>query len=356
MIVKALVTRLPEHGYSPSVLCLRGPGEIGRGLASSGVDVVSDLSKWRFDPAVLFRLRGIFRKHDRAGLIVLDHHDAIFWGAFASHSRRINQRILCIHSTGLWSKGKTFNRVDRMVIGAYDHIVALGEIHREYLSEREGVKKEKVALINNGVDTNRFTPLRDDGEKNRLRKENGIGKDDFVVTIVAALRPEKNHKMFIKTAAALSAVDNRFRFLIVGEGQMAGELKEMARKLLPEEKVLFLGRRTDTEKIFSLSDVSVLCSYPVVETFPLTVLEAMASEIPVIATSVGSIPEMLVDGEEGLLIESEDAGALARELLNLKQYPDLRLRLGRNARTRVVRDYSEDKMVSAYAALLDGVT
>lgn len=349
IIVKALCGGLPEYGISPVIICLKEPGEVGESISSSGVEVISGLSRSRFDPFVIFRLIRIMREYPRAGILVIDHHDAIFWGALTSRCVKTGTKVLCIHSTGLWSTGRSFSWTDRLALPAYDRIVALADNHREYLSKREGIRGDKIVIINNGVDIARFHPP-DIIDKVRLRSELGISGDDFVVTIVAALRPEKNHMMFIEAASRIVKNEKgSFRFLVVGEGAMEAELKIMANRLLPEGVVLFLGRREDTENILSISDVSVLSSYPVVETFPLTVLEAMATGLPVISTSVGSIPEMLVDGKEGLLIDSGDTEALVNNLILLKKDITLRERIGIDARKRVIRDFSVDRMINGYA-------
>ena len=353
IIVKALCAGLPKHGISPVIICLKEPGEVGESISSSGVEFISGLSRSRFDPLVIFRLIGIMKKYPRAGILVIDHHDAIFWGALASKCVKTGKKVLCSHSTGLWSTGRSFSWTDRLVLPAYDRVVALAENHSDFLSKKEGISSDKIVIINNGIDIARFHPA-DVSDRVRLRGELGISSDDFVVTIVAALRPEKNHKMFIEAAYRLiREEEGPFRFLVVGEGAMETDLKNMTEKLLPEGVVRFLGRREDTEKILSVSDVSVLSSYPVVETFPLTVLEAMASGLPVISTSVGSIPEMLVDGKEGLLIDSEDTEALVRNLIILKNDTILRERMGIAARKRVMRDFSVERMINGYAGIFD---
>jgi glycosyltransferase involved in cell wall biosynthesis len=104
-----------------------------------------------------------------------------------------------------------------------------------------------------------------------------------------------------------------------------------------------------------VTDVSVLCSHPVVETLPLSVLEAMSSGAAVVSTRVGSIPEMVEEGRDGILIESGDIDALVRSLQSLKKDPDLRRMLGENARKRVEEDFSESGMLKAYAELFSRV-
>jgi glycosyltransferase involved in cell wall biosynthesis len=146
-----------------------------------------------------------------------------------------------------------------------------------------------------------------------------------------------------------------YTFLIVGEGTEAEKLQALTRELALGEAVRFLGRREDVPEILSVSDVSVLCSHPVVETFPLSVLESMACGVPVVATSVGSIPEMIEDGTEGVLVRTGDVAGLRDAIASLERDPLRRTEMGELARSRVVERFTKDRMVGAYAELFRGM-
>ncbi|MBN2071276.1 MAG: glycosyltransferase [Candidatus Krumholzibacteriota bacterium] len=353
VIVKALCELLPRHRLEPVLVCLREPGEVGEAIASSGIRTFSRLAGARYDPLAVFRLAGVLKRYPGAGIIVLDHHDAIFLTAIATKFIDGRRKVLSVHSTGLWKTGKIFNWTDRLVLGSYDKVIALADNHRDFLSENEGVSDDRLVIINNGVDIARFHPV-ETREKKGAKKLLGLSDEDFVVTIIAALRPEKNHMMFIEAALKIAESEGgRFRFLIVGEGPMETGLKKAADRLLSQGTLKFLGRREDTESILAATDVAILSSFPVVETFPLTILEAMATGLPVISTAVGSIPEMLEDGREGILIESGDVGALAENMIRLSKERTFREEIGRKARDRVIRDFSVDRMIEGYAGLFD---
>lgn len=354
MVVKALAEKLPEHGFKTEVICLREPGEIGRKLAESDIPVISGVCTRRFDPAGLLRLKGILERGGFSVLLCLDHHDAIFLGALASRLAGTLSRVLCVHSTGLWTGGGSFNFTDRIVLGSYDIVIALAKAHAEYMS-KEGVPEKRIRVINNGIDTGRFVPVSSD-ERKESRRALGVNEEDFIVSIVAALRPEKNHAMFIEAAGKVAAGTDNVTFLIAGDGSEAGKLQEMGKDLAGSGKLKFLGLCKEPEKVYSASDLCVLCSHPVVETFPLTILEAMSCGLPVIATSVGSIPEMIERDVDGLLVESGDAEALASAIVSLMSDPRKRQMLGTKARDKVVDFYSEDMMIGRYAGVLRELT
>jgi glycosyltransferase involved in cell wall biosynthesis len=235
-----------------------------------------------------------------------------------------------------------------MVLPLYERVIALSGRHADYLVEKEGVKREKITVINNGVDDSRFTPSVSDEEKARMRRKLSIPEGSIVVIIVAALRPEKNHRMFLDVASRLSAKRKDLLFLVVGDGLEKEKLLSEAAGMTLENSLRFLGRRKDIPEILKCSDISVLCSYPVVETFPVTVLEAMASGLPVISTDVGSVGDIIRDGEDGFLIESDDRDALAARIEELAGDPRMRDGMGRKGRKRVVDNFSTSIMLDNY--------
>jgi glycosyltransferase involved in cell wall biosynthesis len=349
-VMQALVRGLPAEGFAPRVLCLRGPGEVGAQIREAGGSIEAHLSAFRFDPLASARVAAKIGGRRDAILLVMDHHDAIFCGALAARLSRAARAVLSIHSTGLWGKGRSFTWTDRLVLGAYDRVVALARGHEEYLASREGVARSKLRVINNGIDVERFSPpslARRASERARL----GIPAGAFVVTITAALRPEKNHEMLLRAAAEIARSRRDFVFLIVGEGREAEKLQALARELGLEATVRFLGRRGDVADILAATDVSVLCSHPVVETFPLVVLEAMSSGVPVVATDVGSVREMMNDGSEGFIIAAGDLRTLVERLALLARDGALRGAMAARARSRAARDFSQQRMVRGYAEL-----
>lgn len=355
MVVRSLAENLRAGRFDVELILLGEPGEIGERLIGSGIKSRSRLAGSRFDPLTLFRLTGELRSHKNSILLVLDHHNAIFWGALASRLAGITGTVLSVHSTGLWGSGQTFTLADRMLLNLFDRVIALSRTHAEYLASREGVPAGKIEVINNGIDTGRFNPDGSDEKGKRVREELGIDNRETVVTIVAALRPEKNHLMFLEAAGAVLERSGDFRFLIVGEGQQREKLERKAQQMNIADRVTFTGSRDDIPDILAATDIPVLCSHPVVETFPLTVLEAMACGLPVISTDVGSVSEIITDRRNGILIPSGDTEALAGAILELGSDRYLRERLGENAREKAAGSFSTEEMVEKYIAVFDDI-
>ncbi len=355
MVVRSLALGLPDRDISTRLVCIRDPGPLGMELSLRGVDMDSSLARRRYDISVFSKLVRAFRSKRDDVLVCLDHHDAVFWGGISSRFAGVTGRILSVHSTGLWGRSGTLTTMDRRMLPLFDRVIALADNHAGYLATHEGVEERKIEIINNGIDIERFRPAASGRGKNESRKRFSLDPETFVVTIVAALRPEKNHEMFLRSAADIIAEGRDFKFLVVGDGKEAGKLHELATELSLGESVIFLGNRDDVQDIYSVSDVSVLCSSDVVETFPLSVLEAMASGIPVVATSVGSITEIIDDGVEGFVIPPGDREALTSRLMMLEEDTTVRREMGRRARERVEKRYSEELMIDRYAEVIMGI-
>lgn len=349
-VVLGLGSGLGSYGLRSVIITLHEAGPVGAELSRYGLRVVSNVAATRHDPGAVARLAGIMKRESVDLLFSLDHHNAVFWGSIAAKMAGVRKRVLSVHSTGLWGRKSSFTLSDRMVLPFYDKVVALAQSHAEYLERGEGIPGDKIVVIHNGVDTARFTPIGSPDGRNDLRKEMNIPDSVFVVTMVAALRPEKNHEMLLRAAAELP--EEGYLFLLVGGGDEEGRLVELAGELSLGDRIRFMGRRDDIAEILSASDLFVLCSHPVVETFPLSVLEAMSTGLPVISTRVGSIETILDEGVEGVIVEPGDMEALRDAIRDLRENEQRRREMGVKARRRVVERFSLDVMVKGYAELI----
>jgi glycosyltransferase involved in cell wall biosynthesis len=235
-----------------------------------------------------------------------------------------------------------------------DRVVALSRAHASYLVSTEGVSPGRIAVIENGIPVDEYR--RGDREaESVLRRELGLGQEDRVVVMVAALRPEKAHEVFLQAARLL--VDSRRgpKFLIVGDGPRRAELEALCGRLGLEGHVRFLGVRRDVARLLHLADVLALPSHPAVETLPLAVLEAMAAGVPVVASRVGSVPELIDHGRTGFLIDPGDSPALAREIGYILDHPDRAREIAGAASAAVDGRYTVETMVDKYAALFESL-
>lgn len=252
-------------------------------------------------------------------------------GALASVPVRIGSRRGLVESPGL-------QRVQRYAYTAAHRVVANSHAVAARLRV-EGVSPAKVDVIHNGIDLASFVPCRYSPRPRRI-------------VSVACLREEKRIDLLIASAPTILARYPDAEFWIAGDGSCRQELVTLARDLGVSSHVRFLGHREDVPALLSQADIFVLPSRS--EAFPNAVTEAMAAGLPVVATAVGGIPELVTDGQTGRLVPSGDAAALARALLDLLDDPARAAEFGRAGRRRIEQTYSFDRMVDALTTLYLG--
>ncbi|HEV3345357.1 MAG TPA: glycosyltransferase [Pirellulales bacterium] len=342
-----LVRRLNRDRFLPELCCLKYFGPLGEELAGE-IPAFSGLLGHKYDLAVLSRLTRLLKQRRVDAVITVGTGgDKMFWGRLAAWRAGVPVIASALHSTGLPDRVEWLNRRLAPITDAF---IAVAEPHARYLAEHEGCPTTKVRVIPNGVDTERFRPLSPD---NRLRAELGLPPDAPVAAIVAALRPEKNHELFLAAAARIRRARPDARFLVIGDGAERLRLETLSSGLNLAEAVSFLGTRGDIPELLSLVDVLMLTSH--MEANPVSILEALACEKPVVATRVGSSPESVHDGENGYLVAPGDEEGLASRVLELFNSPDLARRFGQAGRETVVERWSLDRMVAGYEELIEGI-
>jgi len=205
----------------------------------------------------------------------------------------------------------------------------------------------RFAVVPNGVDLSRFaTPVRC-----VFRREFGVPADAPLIGVVARLEPEKGHRYLVEAMPAISAVVPDAWLAVVGEGSLLDELRALATALGVSERVVFTGRRDDVSALTADLTVAVLPSLR--EAQGISILEAMARRIPVVATAVGGIPEVITSGVDGLLVPPADPVALASAVGSLLANGSLRRRIGEAGYRTVADLFSIDAQVRRIELLYD---
>jgi glycosyltransferase involved in cell wall biosynthesis len=270
--------------------------------------------------------------------------DKMFWGRLAGWLAGAPVICSALHSTGLPDH---VERSNRLLTPLTDAFIAVAQPHAQYLAAHEGCPADRICIIPNGVDVERFHPRWPD---RGLQREFGLRNGAPTAAIIAALRPEKNHAMFLEVAALVHEGVPSARFLVIGDGPERAKLEALVQSLGIVEAVRFIGTRHDVPEVLSLADVVLLTSH--MEANPICLLEAMASEKPVVATRVGSVPETVLEGRTGFLVAPGDVRAMAARVLQLFAEPERATILGRAGREQVIARWSVDRMVRGYEDLI----
>ena len=349
-VLEALLEDLPAHGIQAHLVCLRRPGPIGEALRRRGLPVHCELSGHRYDPRAFFRLWRLARRLRPQIFYVLDHSNALWHGRLVA---RLVGRPACvaIHRTKRADGSRSLSRVDRLLLPWTARVIAVSEGHRAYLAAHEGVVPQRLVTIFNGVDPARYERLAEPAARAARRLGLGLPPDATIVVQVAALRPEKQHALSLRAIAKLPQ-SQRPLLLLVGEGSERRRIEALVAELELGEWVRLFGQREDVPFLLAVCDLLILSSQPTVETFPLCVLEAMAASLPVLATDVGSLREMIVDGQSGRLSPAGDVEAFALALREFLADAPLRRRFGEAGRARLVSNFTRAAMVERTAQLL----
>ena len=228
---------------------------------------------------------------------------------------------------------------DRFVLRRYARVVAVSDEVRQRLL-KAGVREEKIRMVRNGIDLRPF-----DGALGS--HQNGpTAKKALVVGLVGRLAWEKGVDLFLRAAAEVLVEFPETRFVVVGEGPDQEKLERLIDASLIRESVELLGRREEMASVYASLDVMVSSSRQ--EGLPIAVLEGMASGLALVATAVGAVPTVVVDGRTGVLVPAEDAELLAAGIVKLLRDPAKRKRLGGAARQLIEEEYSAARMTMDY--------
>lgn len=265
-------------------------------------------------------------------------------GGVAARSLRVP--VVCTIHASQWGGSAVAHR-RRLVKHCAARVIAVSDCARREYLERGFASDRQIVTIHNGIDFSASA-----GSGGELRRELGLGAGDLVVGMVSALRPEKGHDVALDAVQILRARFPRLRLLVVGQGDLRGEIERRAQEL--DGAVIVAGLRQDLPRVFDALDVLLQPSRA--DAFPTSIIEAMAASVPVLASAVGGIPEIVGDGETGVLLAPPpEAGNLASALAALLEDPGRRDRLAGAGRRLYLDRFTAGPWVRQTRALYDSV-
>jgi glycosyltransferase involved in cell wall biosynthesis len=229
--------------------------------------------------------------------------------------------------------------LDRFVLRKYARVIAVSEEVRQRLL-RSRTARERITVIRNGIDLIRFNAAALLSHTDRVRQ------DSIVVGLVGRLSREKGVDIFLRAASIVLADYPNTMFVVAGDGPDRSELERLIDSLGIASKVSLLGRRDDMPSVYRSFDVMVSSSRK--EGLPVVILEGMATGLPVVATRVGEVPNLIQDGETGLLVQPNAPRALAEAIVKLLVNEEHRNRLGCTAKKLIEREFSAERMAAEY--------
>jgi glycosyltransferase involved in cell wall biosynthesis len=239
-------------------------------------------------------------------------------------------------------KMRVYNRLDRWSLPVADRLVTVCHAFAEELTSNTGVPAAKISVQHNSI---RAQPLASPADAQALRLKLGIGTDESVLLAVGRLSKEKAHIDLITAFARLRETSSELKckLVIVGEGPERGALEAAARSRSIQQEVIFTGQANDVQPFYAAADVFVLPSHS--EGSPNVLLEAMAANLPIVATAVGGVPEIVENNESALIIPAQDSNAMAAAIARVLSERDLARRLTANSAELVASRYAPGQYV-----------
>jgi glycosyltransferase involved in cell wall biosynthesis len=339
--------RLDRARFQPSVVCLSGDGEpYGSLLEEAGVPVRYLQRRGHFDSRRILALRRALREW-RSEVVYGFLLDGSAYAAVAAALCGNRPLVTSNRQMHFQRKGLR-QRLDAWALNRGRAVVVNSKRVMEFTRLRHRVPVERMVVLYNGVDTDRFA----EGNRAAVRAELGLEYQAILVGTAGSLTEKKDHALLLETARALRERFPEVRYAIAGDGPLRVALSEACREAGLDGTIHLLGTRGDVPDLLAALDVFVLSSRQ--EGFPNVVLEAMAAGKAILTTDAGGVREMLLQGDSGVIVPPGDPAAFAEALAVLLADPPRRRALGNAARKRV-RQFRMERMVSSTEALLERV-
>ena len=333
-------------GRYNSAICLLKDGWLSSQLKQRGLETFIIPSRRSFDFAWLLNMCHLIREK-KIDLIHAHEFTMNTYGCMASVITRIPM-IATVHGTNYYGEKLRRRMAYRLVSKWSSHMVAVSRGIKEFLVDQAGIKEERITVVYNGIDTRNYQQSQ---TLDRLRKELDIKEREPVIGTIGNLYPVKGHTYLLQAVKEVVKLFPQSIFLFAGRGALLNKLQEEAAQLNIKGNVKFIGFREDVPQLLRVMDIFVLPS--LYEGLPVSLLEAMASGKPAIATYVGGNSEVLIDGETGFLVPARDPVSLSEKIISLLRDEGLAKRMGEAGRLRVEKEFSLGLMIQRYQQLYE---
>jgi len=341
-----LVSRMDRERFAVSICCLSHPGALAAKLEGSDIPLFTLGWLSGFRPRIITALARelTLRKAD-----VVHTHGwlTLVYGAFACKLAGVPALINGEHGTFHLDQPRR-KLAYRLLSLLVTKFLTVSYSLRDQLVDVLHIPIGKIVTIPNGVDAGKFSP-RSHAHIRQVKEKLGIPVAAQVIGSTGRLEPVKNYDMLLRAFARIRPEFPQLRCLLIGDGSRRRHLEQLASELGIAEAVIFLGKVNNPYDILPVLDVFVLTSFS--EGMSNTILESMACAKPVVATDVGGNREMVMDGRNGILVESGNVPQLAEALAVLLRDEGKIALYGSNSRKIVEENYSISSMVSAYEAV-----
>ncbi len=343
-----LVNHSNSDDFIVDILCLRAKGELAERIHNPQSQVFFDGNPHHGKLTAIFKVYQHCKKYDYD--IIHSHGYATMLAAYIGGSFARCPAIINGEHGTLYYASKKERLIQRFLFNRMKLNLSVSSVLKDKICDLFAVSEEKFTTIINGVDTHKFQPSSTtSSSQSALAKELSINQEHTVIGSVGRLVEVKNYPSLIKAMAIVRDQYPNTKLFLAGEGPERNTLEPLIAELALEQNVTLLGRRDDVPALMKLYDIFVLPSFS--EGLSNTLLEAMASGTPVVASKVGGNGEIVAEGLSGYLYPSNDCQALAEVLIKLVADTSKRSQIGKQARQHIEDNFSIASMVANYEAI-----
>jgi glycosyltransferase involved in cell wall biosynthesis len=340
-VILTLGNNIDRDRFDFKLLCMRRPDRRSERLIQFardlGIEVYTVDIKGRIDFGAVGRIHNILKKNS---IRIIHSHDfkSDFYSLVSSAGLNIRKVATAHGSTRDSIRKQLYLFWDEKVFYRMFHrVVAVSENLRYFLSCR-GVRHDKVIVIQNGLDLKLLCRQSDNSEPPLY-----IPSGRRIFAVVGRLYPDKGHRFFLEALSMVAKNYPDVYGLIVGDGPVAETIRRNIHEFKLEGLIQMCGVRSDMQAIYGIIDCLVIPS--LTEGLPYVLLEAMANHVPVLATAVGDIPQLIEDRNTGHLVPPADPEALAERMKELLSQPDITTKIVECAYHRVLKKFTAEQMV-----------
>ncbi|MHB8368827.1 MAG: glycosyltransferase, partial [Leptospirales bacterium] len=339
-----LASHFDKERFDLSVILIRDEGPLAAEVRRLGIPVILLSARYRFDLSILWKIRSIVVAN-RIDVVHTHLITADIWGRLAVLGTKVRM-VSTSHNVHI-NSGRIQGLLDHMLAYVTDAIVCVSSRVKASRRLVSHLPSNRLVVIENGIDLER---MKSSATRSSARAALDLGPEVFAVGIVGRLTAAKNHALLFDAIETIchSGEGRNLVVLVVGEGELEAGLMEDAVRRGICAHVRFLGMRRDIPLILKALDLLVIPSTR--EGLPIVLLESMKARLPVIATRVGGIPDVIEDERSGILIDIEGA-SLARSIVRLRSDGSLRERLGAAAEASVLERFDVRHTADAYSRL-----
>ncbi len=303
---------------------------------------------FRFDPSLICQARDLVLKND-INIIQTHGYKENVLGFFL---KRICKKPWIGFAHGYTdenAKVRFYNKLDRFTLRYPDIVVTVSSPLKNLLLD-SGVPGKKIRIIYNAIDKDELKP---DLEPKELRNRYDLRNEDKLIGVIGRLSPEKGQEIFLKAFKKVTEEIPFVKAIIIGDGQERERLIKFCANNGLKDRVIFAGQQNNVANFYQILDLLVLPSFS--EGLPNVVLEAMAFKIPVVATSVGGVPEIITDGENGLLVPSGKPEIMAYRVTQLLNSDKIQTYIKENGYRSIYPKFSPIYKASQMLSLYEGL-